>query len=108
MFLRQNSQKFGTLAEDALLPKNERNARRLSKTDDVLIDNIVSELPFPSSVVNLHPNPQAIESTPFPVFMFGISVVQVIINSDEIEMHRKTMSFFRLFFTMRSIKVQCS
>lgn len=79
MFLRQHSEKLGTLAEGVVLPKNERDSRRISKAEDVSIANslIVSELPFPSSIVNLYSH-QAVESKTFPVFMIGISVIQVI------------------------------
>ncbi|KAJ6641126.1 Rhomboid-related protein 1, partial [Pseudolycoriella hygida] len=72
--VRQQSMKIGTLANNVVLPKNERNLRGLSKAEKIEMQNVEAQQ---SDTVN----EKTIErkSEHFPFFMITISVVQIIL-----------------------------
>lgn len=77
MLIRQHSEKIGTLAEDVVLPRNERLIRRTSRIEDVPMQNIESQYPHPTAAIF---QPTINQSKHFPVFMIGISFIQVIVS----------------------------
>ncbi|KAJ6637849.1 Protein rhomboid [Pseudolycoriella hygida] len=74
--VRQQSSKLGTLANNVVLPKNERNLRMLSKAEKIGMQNVEAQQPDTVEVVAT----TTVKKTEhFPVFMIVISVVQIIL-----------------------------
>lgn len=74
--MRQHSDKIGTIAEDVVLPKNERVIRRAAKADGMEMQNFYTSIPIERIECDRRDVTEN-KSEHFPIFMIGISVVQV-------------------------------
>ncbi|KAJ6643860.1 Rhomboid-related protein 1, partial [Pseudolycoriella hygida] len=78
--IRQNSEKIGTLAEAAVLPINQRSIQRTSTSGEITLKNVESQgSDTPYAPTATTPNTLDRQRRYFPIFMIGISLVQVVL-----------------------------
>lgn len=70
------------LAEEVVLPKNQRISRLTSQTEDVAMQDVEAQAPYlpysPTATVQKPSEKPILHRTRhFPVFMIGISLIQV-------------------------------